>query len=78
LDAVLYTCSKAFWFVVQPAHLLPLLGLLAAVLSLAGRRRAGAGIGVLPAFLLRTIALFPVGTWLLDTSNNGSFSARFR
>jgi uncharacterized SAM-binding protein YcdF (DUF218 family) len=64
---VLYTCSKAFWFVVQPAHLLPLLGLLAAILPLAGRWRASIGIGVFLAFLLGTIALFPVGTWLLSS-----------
>jgi uncharacterized SAM-binding protein YcdF (DUF218 family) len=63
---MLYTCSKAFWFVAQPAHALPLLGLLAAVFSLIGRWRAGLGIAALLALLLMTIFLFPVGRWLLS------------
>jgi len=70
LEPVLYTCSKAFWFVAQPAHSLPLLGVLAVAFSLTGRWRAGLGIGALLALLLLTISLFPVGRWLLSPLEN--------
>jgi uncharacterized SAM-binding protein YcdF (DUF218 family) len=67
---MLYACSKAFWFVVQPVHSLPLLGLLAVVFSLTGRWRAGLGIGALLALFLLVISLFPVGRWLLSPLEN--------
>ena len=70
LEPVLYTCSKAFWFVAQPANSLPLLGVLAVAFSLTGRWRAGLGIGALLALLLLTISLFPVGRWLLSPLEN--------
>jgi uncharacterized SAM-binding protein YcdF (DUF218 family) len=70
LEPVLYTCSKAFWFVAQPAHSLLLLSLLAVAFSLTGRWRAGLGIGALLAVLLLSISLFPVGSWLLSPLEN--------
>jgi uncharacterized SAM-binding protein YcdF (DUF218 family) len=52
--------------VAQPAHLLPLLLMLAATLSLTGPRHLGLGLSALVALLILTIAVLPVGTWLLS------------
>jgi uncharacterized SAM-binding protein YcdF (DUF218 family) len=64
--AVLYALSKAFWLVVRPEHLLILLTVLAVALTVAGRRRLGLMLAAVVLLSLSTIALLPVGRWLLS------------
>jgi uncharacterized SAM-binding protein YcdF (DUF218 family) len=64
---VLYSVSKALWLIAQPTHLLSLLMVLGTVLLFTRRRRLGLGLMALDALLILTIAVLPVGHWLMAT-----------
>jgi uncharacterized SAM-binding protein YcdF (DUF218 family) len=62
---VLYTVSKVFWLIVQPAHLWILLMVIGTALLFTRRRRIGLGLLSLDGLLILMIALLPVGHWFI-------------
>jgi uncharacterized SAM-binding protein YcdF (DUF218 family) len=62
---LLYTVSKAFWQLAQPAHLLPLLFLSGSVLLFTSWKRWGAYLVALFALAVAILATVPIGPWIL-------------
>jgi uncharacterized SAM-binding protein YcdF (DUF218 family) len=65
IPSLLYLVSKIFWHIVQPANLLILLLGLGFVLLFTRWNRLGLGAIALSLLLVSSIAVLPVGRWLL-------------
>ena len=59
-----FTASKIFWLLCAPSHVIVWCSVLAAILLLAGRRRAGTGLAIAAAALLVMIGIVPSYHWL--------------
>ncbi len=60
-----FPVSKIAWFLLAPSHLLVWLVMATVALLCWGRMRAGRGLALVSAVLMVTLAVLPVGRWLL-------------
>ena len=65
IPPLLYLVSKIFWRIIQPGDLLILLLGLGFVLLFTRRNRLGIAVIALSVLLVSSIAVLPIGHWLL-------------